>query len=38
MEIAKKYIGKRFDVANKLAALENPVDVIEKVAISLKKK
>jgi uncharacterized protein len=38
MELAKKYIGKRFDVADKLAALENPVDVIEKVAVRLKRK
>ena len=37
MGIAKKYIGKRFDIVEKLAALENPVDVIEKVAVSLKK-
>jgi len=37
MELAKKYIGKRFEVADKLAALENPVDVIEKVAVSLKR-
>jgi uncharacterized protein len=28
---AKKYLGKRFDVKDKLAGLENPVDVIEKV-------
>ncbi len=37
MGLAKKYIGKRFDVADKLAALENPVDVIERVAVGLKK-
>jgi uncharacterized protein len=37
MGLAKKYAGKRFDVKDKLAALENPVDVIEKVAESLKK-
>jgi len=28
---AKKYLGKRFDVADKLAELTNPVDVLEKV-------
>ena len=28
---AKKFLGKRFDVQSKLAELENPVDVIEKV-------
>lgn len=28
-EYAKKYIGKRFDVHDKLDALENPVDLIE---------
>ncbi len=28
---AKKYLGKKFDVKNKLADLENPVDVIETV-------
>ena len=33
---AKKYLGKRFDVKDKLAELENPVDVIEKVVESLK--
>jgi hypothetical protein len=33
---AKKYLGKRFDVQAKLAKLENPVDVIEKVLESLK--
>ncbi len=33
---AKKYLGKRFDVQNKLAELENPVDVIEKVAANIK--
>jgi uncharacterized protein len=35
--LAKKYIRKRFNVADKLAALENPVDVIEKVAVTVKK-
>jgi uncharacterized protein len=29
---AKKYLGKRFSVQDKLADLENPVDVIQKVA------
>lgn len=33
---AKKYLGKRFDVAGKLEALENPVGVIEKVVGRLK--
>jgi predicted glycosyltransferase len=32
---AKKYLGKRFDVTDKLAELENPVDVIERVVESL---
>ena len=34
--LAKKYLGKKFDVAAKLAQLENPVDVIAKVVESLK--
>ncbi len=34
---AKKYLGKKCDVQNKLSELENPVDVIEKVVDSLKK-
>ena len=33
---AKKYLGKRFDVKEKLAELENPVEVIEKVVENLK--
>ena len=33
---AKKYIGKRFDVKSKLAALEDSVDVIEKVVETFK--
>jgi predicted glycosyltransferase len=33
---AQAYLGKRFDVADKLGALENPVDVIEKVVNSIK--
>ena len=36
MGLAKKYLGKRFDVQTKLAALENPVDVIAKVVENLK--
>jgi len=32
IEVAKQYLGKRFDVADKLAALENPVDVIADIA------
>jgi len=32
VEVAKQYLGKRFDVADKLAALENPVDVIADIA------
>ena len=33
---AKKYKGKRFDVKEKLAKLENPVDAIEKVVENIK--
>ena len=33
---AKKYLGKRFDVKEKLAELENPVDTIEKVVENIK--
>ncbi|MCL5949896.1 MAG: DUF354 domain-containing protein [Candidatus Bathyarchaeota archaeon] len=33
---AKKYLGKRFNVEEKLAELENPVDVIEKVVEKMK--
>ena len=33
---AKKYLGKRFDVAGKLAELENPIDTIEKTVESLR--
>ncbi len=33
---AKKYLGKRYDVKEKLAELENPVDVIEKVVNNMK--
>ena len=35
---AKKYMGKRFDVKEKLEELENPVDVIEKVVENIKLK
>jgi len=35
---AKKYLGKRFDVKDKLANLENSVDVIEKVVENIKLK
>jgi predicted glycosyltransferase len=31
LNLAKKYLGKRFDVKAKLAELENPVDVIERI-------
>jgi predicted glycosyltransferase len=31
LSCAKKYLGKRFDVANELAELTNPIDVLEKV-------
>jgi predicted glycosyltransferase len=34
---AKKYLSKRFDVKDKLANLENPVDVIEKVVENIKR-
>ena len=34
--LAKKNLGKRFDVADKLSELENPVDVIAKVVENLK--
>jgi len=30
LSYAKKYLGKRFDVRTRLAALENPLDVIER--------
>lgn len=35
--LAKKYLGKRFDVQGKLAELENPVNVIAKIVKNLKK-
>ena len=34
---AKKYLDKKFDVKDKLAELENPVDVIEKIVETIKK-
>ena len=34
---AKKYIGTRFDVSEKISQLENPVNVIEKVVNNLRK-
>jgi predicted glycosyltransferase len=34
---AKKYLGKRFDVSGKLAELENPADVIQRVAETIKR-
>jgi predicted glycosyltransferase len=37
MGLAKKYLGKRFDVSGKLAELENPVQVIADLVDSLKK-
>jgi predicted glycosyltransferase len=36
VELAKKNLGKRFDVLGKLAKLENPVDVIAKIVETLK--
>ena len=36
LDYANKYLGKRCNVAGKLAALENPVDVIAKVVETLK--
>ncbi|MCL5878078.1 MAG: DUF354 domain-containing protein [Candidatus Bathyarchaeota archaeon] len=36
MGLAKKYMGKRFAVADKFAALENPVEVIVKLVENLK--
>ena len=35
---AKKYLGKRFDMQQKLGELENPVDVIEKVVDCIKQR
>lgn len=35
MELAKRYLGKRFDVADKLVAMENPVKVIADIADKL---
>jgi predicted glycosyltransferase len=36
MGLARKYLGKRFDVSAKLAELENPVDVIANLVEALK--
>jgi len=36
MTMAKKQLSKRFDVTAKLAALENPVDVIVKIVENLR--
>ena len=35
LKYAKKYLGKRFDVSEKLSQLEDPVDVIENVVNSI---
>jgi hypothetical protein len=32
LSLAKKHIGKKVEVAAKLAQLDNPIDIIEKVA------
>jgi hypothetical protein len=37
MELAKKYLGRRFDVAEQLAGLENPVKVIADLVDGFKK-
>jgi uncharacterized protein len=37
LTLAKKYLGKKFDVQKELSDLENPVDVIEKVVDNFKK-
>jgi len=34
--LAKEFLGKRFDVKEKIGALENPVDVIEKIISQIK--
>ncbi len=36
MDLAKQYLGKRFDVADKLAAMENPVKVIANITEKIK--
>ncbi len=36
LSFAEKYMGKRFDIKEKLEELENPVDVIEKVVENIK--
>lgn len=38
MRYAKKYLGKRFEVKDKLARLENPLDVIEKIVEAIEHK
>ncbi len=38
MSYANKYLGKRFDVKDKLAQLENPLNIIEKIINNLKPK
>jgi predicted glycosyltransferase len=35
LRYSKKYLGKRFDVRSKLARLENPVSVIQRIAAEL---
>lgn len=36
LSYAKKYLGKKFDIKDKLAELENPVDSIEKIVDTMK--
>jgi len=36
LNYAEKYVGKRFNVKAKLAQLENPVDVIERIIIKIR--
>ena len=38
VSLAKRYLGKRFAMQNKLAELENPLDVIERLVDNLKAK
>ncbi len=35
-ELAKEYLGKRFDVKDKIVALDNPVDVVKKIVVQMK--
>jgi predicted glycosyltransferase len=35
LNLAKRYLGKKFDVTAKLAQFDNPVDIIEKAAIEI---